>query len=38
MEDAADWYDGTEIVSGQDQINIGRNNAIKLFDLDLKPG
>ena len=35
MEDAADWYDATDVVSEEDKLKIGRTNAIKLFDLDL---
>jgi 2,3-dihydroxybenzoate decarboxylase len=35
MEDAADWYDATGVVSEEDKLKIGRTNAIKLFDLDL---
>ncbi len=36
MDDAADWYDATEELSTEDRLQIGRTNAIKLFDLDLK--
>jgi gamma-resorcylate decarboxylase len=35
MEDAADWYDNTAVLSEEDRLQIGRANAIKLFDLDL---
>ena len=35
MEDAADWYDATEIISAEDKRKIGRTNAIELFNLDL---
>jgi 2,3-dihydroxybenzoate decarboxylase len=35
MEDAADWYDSTTVVSEQQRQKIGRTNAIKLFKLDL---
>jgi len=35
MEDAADWYDATDVVSGEDKLKIGRTNAIELFDLNL---
>ena len=35
MEDAADWYDATDVVSEQERRRIGRTNAIKLFKLDL---
>jgi 2,3-dihydroxybenzoate decarboxylase len=38
MEDAADWYDNTTVVSEEDRIKIGRNNAIKLFNLELESG
>jgi len=36
MEDAADWYDATEIISEEDRVKMGRTNAIELFNLDLK--
>lgn len=36
MEDAAKWYDKTTILSEEDRLKIGRTNAIKLFNLDLK--
>ncbi len=35
MQNAADWYDGTPIVSEEDRIKIGRSNAIELWKLDL---
>ena len=35
MEDAADWYDATEVVSKEDKLKIGRTNALELFNLDL---
>jgi len=35
MEDAANWYDETTVISEIDRIKIGRTNAIKLFNLDL---
>jgi 2,3-dihydroxybenzoate decarboxylase len=35
MEDAADWYDSTAVVSEPQRRKIGRTNAIRLFDLDL---
>ena len=35
MDDAAQWFDETTVVSAEDQLKIGRDNAIKLFDLDL---
>lgn len=36
MEDAADWYDATDVVSDAERQKIGRTNAIRLFDLDLE--
>ncbi len=36
MEDAADWYDATEVVSDELKRKIGRGNAIELFKLDLE--
>ena len=38
MQDAAEWYDDTPIVSEEDRIKIGRTNAIALWDLDLEGG
>ena len=35
MHDAAEWYDATPEVSGEDRIRVGRRNAIDLFRLDL---
>ncbi len=35
MEDASDWFDATSVVSDVDRRKIGRENAIKLFKLDL---
>ena len=35
MEDAADWYDATGVISAEEKVKIGRTNAIKLFGLDL---
>jgi len=35
MEDAADWYDATPVVSEEQRLKIGRRNAIRLFKLDL---
>jgi len=35
MEDAADWYDATDVISDEQRRKIGRTNAIKLFKLDL---
>jgi 2,3-dihydroxybenzoate decarboxylase len=36
MEDAANWFDETSTLSEEERLQIGRTNAIKLFDLDLK--
>lgn len=36
MEDASDWYDATDVISDQQRLKMGRTNAIKLFNLDLK--
>ncbi|WP_428099879.1 amidohydrolase family protein [Candidatus Rariloculus sp.] len=36
MEDAADWYDSTDVISEDQRRKFGRSNAITLFDLDLK--
>ncbi|MYH69185.1 MAG: amidohydrolase [Gammaproteobacteria bacterium] len=35
MEDAADWYDATSVITDQERVQIGRTNAIELFKLDL---
>ncbi len=35
MQNAADWYDDTPVVSEEDRIKIGRTNAIELWKLDL---
>lgn len=35
MEDAADWFDNTQIISDEERLQIGRKNAIELFKLDL---
>jgi 2,3-dihydroxybenzoate decarboxylase len=35
MEDAADWFDATEVISADEKRAIGRDNAIRLFGLDL---
>jgi len=34
MEDAADWFDATDVVSEDEKRAIGRDNAIRLFGLD----
>ena len=36
MEDAADWYDATGVISEEQRRKIGRSNAIRLFKLALK--
>jgi predicted TIM-barrel fold metal-dependent hydrolase len=36
MEDASSWYDSSRVVSDAQRRKIGRDNAIKLFNLDLK--
>jgi gamma-resorcylate decarboxylase len=35
MEDAADWFDATEVITAEQRRKFGRENAIKLFKLDL---
>jgi hypothetical protein len=35
MQDAATWYDSTDVVSAEQRHKIGRTNAIKLFNLGL---
>jgi predicted TIM-barrel fold metal-dependent hydrolase len=35
MEDAADWYDATEVISDEQRHKLGRTNAIRLLGLDL---
>jgi len=35
MQDAADWYDATDVITDAERIKYGRTNAIKLFGLDL---
>ena len=36
MEDAANWYDATPVITAEQKRKIGRTNAIKLFKLALK--
>jgi gamma-resorcylate decarboxylase len=36
MEEAAQWYDDTDVVTGELKRKIGRTNAIRLFGLDLE--
>lgn len=35
MEDAANWFDETRVIDDEQRQTIGRENAIKLFDLDM---
>ncbi len=35
MQDAAEWYDTTQVISDEDRIKMGRTNAIELFKLDM---
>jgi 2,3-dihydroxybenzoate decarboxylase len=35
MQDAADWFDTTRVISDEQRLNMGRNNALKLLGLDL---
>jgi gamma-resorcylate decarboxylase len=37
MEDAADWFDASAVVTEEERRKLGRVNAIELFNLDLKP-
>lgn len=36
MQDAADWYDTTSVLSAEDHKKVGRSNAIELFNLKLE--
>lgn len=36
MEDAADWYDSTDVITDEQRLKIGRTNAIRLFDLEME--
>lgn len=36
MQDAAGWYDATEVITDAEKRRIGRDNAIRLFKLDLE--
>ncbi len=36
MDDAANWYDATEVITDQQRRRIGRDNAIRLFGLELE--
>ena len=35
MEDAAEWFDTTTVITAEERTQIGRSNAIELFKLDL---
>ena len=35
MEDAVGWFDATRVITDEERVQIGRNNAIDLFKLDL---
>lgn len=35
MQDAADWFDNTTVITDEERLQIGRTNAIELFKLDL---
>ena len=35
MEDAADWFDNSEVITAEEKQQIGRDNAIRYFNLDL---
>jgi len=34
MQDASDWFDNTTVLTDEQRQRIGRDNAIRLFDLD----
>lgn len=36
MEDAAEWFDATNVLTEEERRKIGRGNAIRLFNLDLE--
>lgn len=36
MRDAAEWFDNTDVITDEERLQIGRQNAIDLFNLDLK--
>lgn len=36
MEDAAGWFDSTTVINDAERVQIGRSNAIKLFNLEDK--
>lgn len=35
MEDAADWFDNTDVITEEERMKIGRRNAMELFGLEL---
>jgi predicted TIM-barrel fold metal-dependent hydrolase len=35
MEDAADWFDATDVITDEERRAIGRDNAMRLFRLEL---
>ncbi|MDX1482630.1 MAG: amidohydrolase family protein, partial [Woeseiaceae bacterium] len=35
MQDAADWFDNTAVIDDATRTRIGRENAIRLFGLDI---
>lgn len=35
MQDAADWFDNTNVLSNEDRVKVGRTNAARLFKLTL---
>lgn len=35
MEDAASWFDATDVITSDEKLAIGRNNASRLFGLDI---
>ena len=34
MQDAADWFDNTSVLSDEERVKVGRTNAARLFKLD----
>jgi predicted TIM-barrel fold metal-dependent hydrolase len=36
MEDAAEWFDATTVITDEERRKLGRGNAIRLFGLDLE--
>jgi hypothetical protein len=35
MQDAANWFDNTDVITDEERLQIGRKNAIELFKLDM---